>query len=87
MDPARMLTESLTPRPELENSQGQDAKSLLKLAFPLPPSADMPLHLLRSESCQFRTSCTAANSVVIRSPRRHGRAVALARRCPASWRS
>ena len=23
MDPARILTESLTPRPELENSQGQ----------------------------------------------------------------
>jgi hypothetical protein len=28
MDPARMLTESLTPRPELENSQGQFRMSL-----------------------------------------------------------
>ncbi|MEY9138317.1 hypothetical protein ABIF50_010136 [Bradyrhizobium diazoefficiens] len=27
MDPARMFKESLTPRPELENSQGQKAKN------------------------------------------------------------
>lgn len=26
MDPARMFKESLTPRPELENSLGQDRK-------------------------------------------------------------
>jgi len=27
MDPARIFTESLTPRPELENSQGQTRSS------------------------------------------------------------
>jgi hypothetical protein len=27
MDPARIFTESLTPRPELENSQGQEQTS------------------------------------------------------------
>ncbi|MGY3354341.1 hypothetical protein ACVWZK_001004 [Bradyrhizobium sp. GM0.4] len=27
MDPARMFKESLTSRPELENSQGQNAKN------------------------------------------------------------
>jgi hypothetical protein len=32
MDPARIFTESLTPRPELENSQGHDVGSMFGLA-------------------------------------------------------
>jgi|EndMetStandDraft_8_1072994.scaffolds.fasta_scaffold1707722_1 hypothetical protein len=36
------------------NSIGQNAKFLLKLAFPLPPGADMLLNWLRSESCHKR---------------------------------
>jgi hypothetical protein len=34
MDPARIFTESLTPRPELENNQGHD-KSQLSIRLPV----------------------------------------------------
>ena len=41
MDPARMFKESLTSRPELENSQGQKRKCLRwHRMSPLPPRAD-----------------------------------------------
>src|SRR5215813_9187162 len=33
MDPARIFTESLTPRPELENNQGQKWTSPVRLAM------------------------------------------------------
>ena len=39
---------------EPSSAVGQNAKSLLNLAFPLPPGADMPLQWLRSESCHKR---------------------------------
>jgi hypothetical protein len=42
MDPARIFTESLTPRPELENSQGQNAKYREEHMFScLPPISDI----------------------------------------------
>ena len=41
MDPARMFMESLTPRPELENSLGQNPKLLPTASCPLPPGADI----------------------------------------------
>src|SRR5262249_9350932 len=41
MDPARIFTESLTPRPELENNQGQKRTSPVRLAMSaLSPKAD-----------------------------------------------
>jgi hypothetical protein len=41
MDPARMFKESLTPRPELENSQGQNrpSRSSLSLVWSIPKSS------------------------------------------------
>jgi hypothetical protein len=36
MDPARMFKESLTSRPELENSQGRSISTFLQLASPRP---------------------------------------------------
>jgi hypothetical protein len=37
MGPARNFTESLTPDPELENSQGQDLSSAQKVGAPAYP--------------------------------------------------
>jgi hypothetical protein len=45
MDPARMFMESLTPRPELENSQGQNPPYSGSIVSQLPPAADMPAEL------------------------------------------
>ena len=42
MDPARMLKESLTSRPELENSQGQQRTSRPSCGMSvLPPATDL----------------------------------------------
>jgi hypothetical protein len=59
MDPARIFTESLTPRPELENSQGHS-----RLIRPFLPTGQCPLRsendqnaaLPRSDArCQYQT--------------------------------
>src|SRR5262249_13706552 len=45
MDPARIFTESLTPRPELENSLGQERTSRPAWTMSaLPPKADIERH-------------------------------------------
>jgi hypothetical protein len=59
MDPARMLKESLTSRPELENSLGQTRTSSLGAARPLPPSADIgPGGQSIDQAAQFCFSAT-----------------------------
>lgn len=44
MDPARMFKESLTSRPELENSQGQKLPNCPAANFQFAPVADLHRH-------------------------------------------
>jgi hypothetical protein len=67
MDPATMFKESLTSRPELENSQGQKPKSVrLNGRSVAPPGADIRQFGRHDRKVPQRDSCTAANGIAIR---------------------
>jgi hypothetical protein len=56
MDPARIFTESLTPRPELENNQGQTRpSSAIDAMSPLPDSCRDAAASQTAETCQQET--------------------------------
>jgi urease alpha subunit len=65
MDPARIFTESLTPRPELENSQGQKQTSRRACDLSaLPPKADKQKNARLVRFVPLTTKCGAVNSGV-----------------------
>jgi hypothetical protein len=71
MDPARMFKESLTSRPELENSQGQSRHfGRRPTTSGLPLETDIVRVGRNVSKVPTADSCTAANNGSIRSLRR-----------------
>jgi hypothetical protein len=65
MDPARMFKESLTSRPELENSQGHRRRSATEArTSALPQTPDLPMRCVNRRDGPPPDSCPRQNSII-----------------------